>query len=134
MHSMRPVRHLPAAFRPPAKLPLTVGKVHFIRAVSQERQIMVLNQHWVVPSAKPDQGVWATLQFSVQGARLRIYDAAPDAQRRTCLAEYPFPLKEPVQPLRPEFYRQGRGPKPSWAVTTLGWIGRAVSQWVSTML
>ena len=95
---------------------------------------MVLNQHWVVPSAKPDQGVWATLQFSVQGARLRICDAAPDAQRRTCLAEYPFPLKEPVQPLRPEFHRLGRGSKPSWAVTTLVWIGRAVSQWVSTML
>jgi transposase InsO family protein len=134
MHSISPVRHLSAGFRPPAKWPLTVGKVHFIRAVSQERQIMLLNQQWEVSAAKPDQGVWATLQFSVQGARLRIYDAAPDAQHRTCLAEYPFPLKDPAQPLRPEFQRHGRGLKPSWAATTLGLIGRAVSQWVSTML
>lgn len=108
--------------------------MHFIRAVSKDRQIMILNQQWEVTAAKPDQGVWTTLQFSVQGAKLRIYDTAPDAQRRTCLAEYPFPLKEPVQPLRPEFHRHERGPKPSRAVATLGWIGRAVSQWISTML
>ncbi len=134
MHSISPARHLPAGYQPPAKLPLSVGKVHFIRAVSQERQIMILNQQWEVPAAKPDQGVWATLQFSVQGARLRIYDAAPDAQRRTRLAEYPFPLKEPVQPLRPEFQRQGKDSRLSWGAITLGWIGRAVGQWVSTML
>ena len=134
MHSINPVRHLPVGFRPPMKSQLTVGKVHFIRPVSKDRQIMALNQHWEVFAAKPDQGVWATLQFSVQGARLRIYDAAPDAQRRACLADYPFPLKEPVQPLSQEFQRHAMGPKRSWAATTLGLIGRAVSQWVSTML
>jgi transposase InsO family protein len=134
MHSINPVLRLPADFRPPAKLPLTAGKVHFIRAVSKDRQIMILNQHWEISAAKPEQGVWATLQFSVQGARLRIYDAAPDAQRRTCLADYPFSLKEPVQPLRQELQRHGKGPKRSWAITTMAWIGKAVSQWVSTML
>jgi len=134
MHLMRPVRHLPAGLKLPAKLPLTVGNVHFIRAVSKDRQIMVLNQYWQVPAAKFDQGVWATLQFSLRGARLRIYDAAPDAQRRSCLAEYPFPLKEPVLPLRQEFQRQTPGTKRSWTVTSLTWIGIAVSHWVSTML
>jgi transposase InsO family protein len=134
MHSISPVRHLPTSFRPPTKLQLTAGKVHFIRIVSKDHQIMVLNQQWDVSAAKPDQGVWATLQFSVQGARLRIYDAAPDAQWRTCLADYPFPLKEPVQPLLQEFQRHRRGPKLPWATTTLGLIGRAVSQWVSTLL
>jgi hypothetical protein len=134
MHSINPVLRLPADFRSPAKLPLTAGKVHFIRAVSKDRQIMILNQHWEISAAKPEQGVWATLQFSVQGARLRIYDAAPDAQRRTCLADYPFSLKEPVQPLRLELQRHGKGPKRSWAITTMAWIGKAVSQRVSTML
>jgi hypothetical protein len=134
LHSCHPGRHLPAPLQLPAKLPLTAGNVHFIRVVSKDHQIMVLNQQWEVSAAKPDQGVWATLQFSVQGARLRIYDAAPDAQRRTCLAEYPFPLKEPVQPLRPEFQRRGKDPRTAWVASTLGLIGRAVSQWVSTML
>jgi hypothetical protein len=134
MHTRRPAQQLPVGFQPPAKLPLTVGKVHFIRAVDKDRQIMVLNQQWKASVAKPGQGVWATLQFSVQGARLRIYDAAPDAQRRTCLADYPFPLKEAVLPLRQEFQRHRLGPRRSRAATTLSRIGRAVSQWVSTML
>jgi transposase len=134
MHSISPIRRLPAGFRAPTESLITVGKVHFIRAVSQDRQIMILNQHWEVPAAKPDQGVWATLHFSSQGAKLQIYDAAPDAQRRTCLAAYPFPLKEPVQPLRPEFQRHRLGPKRSWAATALSLIGRAVNLWISTML
>jgi len=134
MHSIRPVHHLPAGLRLPAKLPLTAGKVHFIRAVSKDRQIMILNQLWEVSAAEPDQGVWATLQFSVRGARLHIYDAAPDAQRRTCLADYPFPLKEPVIPLMQEFQRHRPGPKRHRVVTSLNWIGKAFSHWVSTML
>ena len=133
MHSVPPGQPLPAGFRLPAKLTLTVGKVHFIRSVSQDRQIMVLNQLWSLPQVKPNQGVWATLQFSIRGARLRIYNAAPDAQRRTCLADYPFLLKEPVLPLRQEFQRRWPDPKRSWAATSLSWIGKAVSQWVSTM-
>ena len=42
MHSSRPVRYLPAGLQLPAKLPLTYWEVHFIRAVSKDRQIMVL--------------------------------------------------------------------------------------------
>ena len=134
MHAIDPICDLPARFRSTAKLPLTVGKVHFIRVVSQDRQVMVLNQNWDVPLAKPDQGVWATLQFTPQGARLRIYDTAPDAQRRSCLAEHPFPLKEPVYPLGQQFQRPKYAPKPSWAAYAVGKIGRSVSQWISTML
>ena len=134
MHAIDPICDLPARFRPTAKLPLTVGKVHFIRVVSQDRQVMVLNQNWDVPLAKPDQGVWATLQFTPQGARLRIYDTAPDAQRRSCLAEHPFPLKEPVYPLGQQFQRPKYAPKPSRAAYAVGKIGRSVSQWISTML
>jgi len=134
MHSFGPICSLPANFKPPAKLPLTVGKVHFIRLVSQNRQVMILNKIWDVPLAKPDQGVWATLQFTLQGAKLRIYDTAPDAQRITCLAEHPFPLKEPVYPLGQQFQRPKHAPKRSWATYTAGMIRRTVSQWISTML
>jgi transposase len=89
---------------PAQKLPLTAGKVHFIRRVSPERTVSILYQDWTVPKAEPGQGVWATLEFSVRrGARLRIYNTAPDAPKRTCLAEHSFPLREPVLPLREEF-------------------------------
>ena len=134
VHALASTRNLPASFRPPAKLPLTVGKVHFIRLVNQDRQVMILNQNWDVPLAKPDQGVWATLQFTPQGARLRIYDAAPDAQRRTCLGEHPFALKEPVYPLGQLFQRPSHTLNRSWVTATVGRIGNAVSQWISPML
>jgi len=96
---------LPAEIHPSARLPLTAGQVHFIRRVDQDNQVMILNLPWEVPAANPDQGVWATLQFTQQGASLRIYDQAPDAKSRTCLAEHVFPLKEEVVPLSPEFDR-----------------------------
>lgn len=134
MHSLGPIRNLPANFKLPAKLPLTAGKVHFIRLVSQDRQVMILNQNWDVPLAKPNQGVWTTLQFTSQGARLRIYDAAPDAQRRTCLGEHSFALKELIHPLGQQFQRPKSAPKYSWAASTVGRIGRTVGQWISTML
>lgn len=81
------------------RLPLTAGQVHFIRRVDQNHQVMILNLDWDVPTAKPDQGVWATLEFTSQGAALRIYHAAPDVKQRTCLAEHAFPLKEDVVPM-----------------------------------
>jgi hypothetical protein len=84
---------------------LTVGQVHFIRRVSQEGKVRILNLDWEVPSAQPDDGVWATLEFTRQGATLRIFDAAPDAMERTCLAEYNFPLKEEVKPSAGMFQR-----------------------------
>jgi transposase InsO family protein len=88
---------------PEGRLPLTEGRVHFMRRVSEERTISVLNLTWAVPEAEPDTGVWATLEFLTSGATLTVYDQAPDVQERRCLAKYAFPIKEQVRPLRDEF-------------------------------
>jgi len=85
---------------PKGKVPLTEGRVHFMRRVSVAQTITLLNLTWSVPNVQSDQGVWATLSFHVSGATLRIYDQAPDAHQRRCLVEYPFELQEPVQPLQ----------------------------------
>jgi hypothetical protein len=99
VHLQLPPNRLPADFtRPKGKLPLTEGQIHFMRRVSPTGTVSVLNLEWAVPTPKPDQGVWVTIEFTLAGARLSIYDTAPDADDRTCLATYPFPLKEPVQP------------------------------------
>jgi len=105
LHFEQPVHPWPTEGSLPQPLPLTAGQLHFMRRVDQAHQITLLNLTWTVPQARPDQGVWATLTLSSQRAKLRVYDTAPDAARRTCLAEHPFPLTEPVQPLRPEFQR-----------------------------
>jgi hypothetical protein len=105
LHFEKLGQRLPADFQLPKHLPLTAGQVHFMRLVNRERKISLLNLDWDVSKAQPGQGVWATLELSSRGAKLRVYDAAPDAAQRTCLAEHPFPLKEPVQPLPEEFQK-----------------------------
>lgn len=138
VHWAIPALRLPHAWALPGqKLPLTAGQVHFIRRVSPKRTVSILCQDWPVAKAEPDQGVWATLELSVrQGARLRIYDAAPDAPKRACLAEHPFPLSEPVCPLRGEFQRPVEIETSWWSLAASFFrstVKSRVSEWVSTM-
>jgi len=130
-------RRLPSTFTLPKALPLTAGKVHFIRLVNKDKHISILNMNWEVPTAQPYQGVWATLEFTTWGATLRVYDAAPDAPKRTCLAIYPFPLKENVQPPRQEHRESPTAPK--WLTRLLAAAMRFLVQsrlpgWLSMML
>lgn len=101
IHATIPSRCLPVDFQLPLTLPITAGQVHFIRRVTQDHTVSVLNLNWDVSAAEPDQGVWVTLTTTTDGATLHIYDAAPDATQRICLAEHPFSLKEPVQLFSP---------------------------------
>jgi transposase len=103
IHFAPPMRRLPANFKNPAHLPITEGKVHFMRAVEKDGNIPLANLKWYAGLVQPGQGVWATLHIQLNGAKVCIYDAAPDALKRRCLAVHPFPLKEPVVALMPEF-------------------------------
>jgi transposase InsO family protein len=80
------------------KRPLCAGQVHFIRKVLVDNTISVLNVNWSVPDAKSDQGVWATLAITTSGAKLIIFDEAPDVPTRKRLAIHHFKLSEPVLP------------------------------------
>lgn len=103
VHEATPPQRLPASFTVPTKrLPLYEGRVHFIRRVQADGTISILNVNWAVPNPDPLKGVWATLELTLHGATLAIYDAAPDAAARTCLATYPFPLSEKVIPHEPQ--------------------------------
>jgi transposase InsO family protein len=97
IHQQTPPRYLAADFADTQqKLSLVPGRVHFLRQVSAARTVKILNHDWEVPAAELEQGVWATLEITSQGATLTIYNAAPDQQQRTCLARHTFPLTEPV--------------------------------------
>ena len=80
------------------KRELYEGKVHFIRKVFDDSTISVLNVAWIVPKAKPDKGVWATLSIKKTGTQLHIFDAAPDVESRKLLASHPFEISEPILP------------------------------------
>ena len=106
IHHTTPVRKLPSDFSLPNPLPITAGQVHFLRAVDEKRNVLILNKVWSAGLGLPDQGVWATLSLKPGGSMLRIYDAAPDAPKCRCLAEHPFPLNEPVVPIQPLFLQR----------------------------
>ncbi len=61
IHLRHSFHKLPAGFRLPAKLPITEGQVHFMRAIDMEHNTLILNKRWTVSLAQPDQGIWATL-------------------------------------------------------------------------
>ena len=97
LHHLSPTQIVANDFKTAAaKLPLREGRIHFIRRVSNEGLVRVLNVDWVVPEFDPCQGVWVTIEFQVTGATLSIFDQAPDVQERQCLIAYPFSLDEPV--------------------------------------
>jgi len=135
LHTATPYRLLPFDFQRPDPLPLTTGQVHFMRLVQPTQQITVLNLAWAVPHAQPGQGVWATLGLTPQAAVLRVFDAAPDATKRFCLVEHPFPLKEPVLPLQACFQKP-IPVDPSWFSLGTALFSTALklsfSPWVST--
>lgn len=106
VHARSLIRRLPPTFTLPKKLPLTAGRVHFMRQVSHEKTVSLLNLTWAVPLAEPGQGVWVTIEFCPGKATLRVYEQPPDALERRCLAKHPFPINEEVQPLRAEFQTQ----------------------------
>ena len=69
-------------------------------------------------------------------ATLRIYDDAPDAAQQRCLAEHPFPLKEPARPWQAQF-RPLHPPSFSvfGSVHTISRTARnQIATWLSTML
>lgn len=103
IHFASPMRRLPVNFKIPTHLPITEGKVHFMRAVEKDGNIPLANLKWYAGLTQPGQAVWATLHIRLNGAKVSIYDTAPDALKRRCLAVHPFPLKQPVVPLKPEF-------------------------------
>jgi hypothetical protein len=98
LHESIPIRPLPDDFTLPKKLPLTRGQIHFLRAVDQQQRIQVLNIHWEVPLAQPQQGVWVTINIASPKATLFIFDDAPEVSSRKMLTQYPFPVTEKVLP------------------------------------
>ena len=101
----RQIRALPQA------LPITEGRLHFLRLVSAEGTIVVLNETWHVHKRLAGQYVWATLWTHRQ--RLEIYQRRSLQAKARLLKTYRYAMPEPVVLLRPEFKRGHRRRKVS---------------------
>lgn len=89
-----------------AALPITEGRLHFVRQVAADGTIALLNETWHVTRRLAGKYVWATIITHEQ--RLRIYyKAAQDAPVRL-LKEFKYEIPEPVRPLTARFRRTSR--------------------------
>jgi putative transposase len=87
----------------PSELPLTAGRVHFLRLVSAQGQITLLNETWSVGKRLADQYVWATINTARR--RLMIYHRRSDRAPVRLVRVFRYALHEQVVPLAPQFHR-----------------------------
>jgi transposase InsO family protein len=90
----------------PKTLPITEGRLHFLRLVSAEGAIVILNETWHVHKRLAGQYVWITLWTHQQ--RLDIYYRRSLHVKARLLKTYYYAMPESVLPLRPEFKHRRR--------------------------
>jgi hypothetical protein len=87
------------------RLPITVGKVHFIRFVSSAGTFSLLNESWQL-----DQKLWAgtTIRATIdtQKQQLLVYHQPKASPTCTLIAQFDYPLGEEIVPLAAEFRRE----------------------------
>lgn len=87
----------------PQQLPLTSGRINFIRKVDAMGRVRVLNETWFVGRKWIGEYVWVGVDTAKQALTLwhKPEAQAPWQYIKTC----PYRLPEPVHPLLPEFRR-----------------------------
>lgn len=88
---------------PDGRLPITAGRIHFMRKVQTTGEIDLLNETWLVGGKWIGEYVRATINTAEQ---VLTFWHKPDAESDwQLLKTRQFRLKEPVQPLLPSFRR-----------------------------
>lgn len=90
----------------PTTLPLTEGRIHFIRHVDEQGDIELLHETWHVDKQLAGEYVWATLALHEQ--RLRIYHRRSDREPVCLRKEFRYLLDESVVRLQAQFNRLER--------------------------
>ena len=85
----------------PEMLPITAGRIHFLRRVEPDGTIRVLNDTWRVTRRLAGQYVWATIVTHEQ--RLRIYHKRTAHGPVRLIKEFRYELPEPVRPVPTRF-------------------------------
>lgn len=95
----------------PEELPITEGRVHFIRCVNLEGQISLLNETWHASKWLANKYVWATID--TRQRLLKIYHRRSEHDPVRLVKTYSYRLNEAVVPLQPAFKRPYRRRKMS---------------------
>jgi transposase InsO family protein len=97
---LRQVRQLPQ------ELPLTAGRLHFIRQVDPQGEINLLKEQWKVSKSLKNRYVWATLDLCQE--EIFFYHRRSLRTPPKLIKQGAFPLDEKVHRLLPEFRRRAR--------------------------
>lgn len=86
-------------FDPETELPITPGKIHFVRFVRENRQIEMLNESFTIDSRYAHEYVWATIDTAKKS--LSIYHQASADQKRVLIKKLNYKLREKIFPRIP---------------------------------
>lgn len=88
----------------PERLPITAGRVPFVRRVTPDGTINFLGESWKISKRLAHQYVWATVVTHKR--RLEVYHQRSEKSPRRLIKTFDYQIPEPVRRLRPEFNRQ----------------------------
>lgn len=95
----------------PDALPLTAGRVHFLRRVGEDGRITLLNETWAVGRRLRGQYVWATVLTHER--RLKVYHRRAASAPVRLVKVFRYQVHETVVPLCAAFKRRQRRRKVS---------------------
>lgn len=95
----------------PERLPITAGRIDFLRLVDTAGDIVVLNESWQVGRRWAGEYVWVVIWTAQH--RLQVYHRRSAETPVRMLKQWPYHFRQPVVPLRPEFRRHPRRRKMS---------------------
>lgn len=87
----------------PDTLPIIAGRIHFIRRVSANGTIEVLNEQWHISKRLAGEYVWATLW--THRKRLEVFHRRSEKVPMKRVKTFAYRINEPVEPLQPQFKR-----------------------------
>lgn len=90
--------------RLPPDLPLTAGRLHFIRRVTERGVINIRKEDWKVSRRLAGEYVWATLDLSRE--RLEIYHRRSERAKAQVVKTHSYPIEERVERVKPEYRRR----------------------------
>jgi transposase len=90
----------------PARLPLTEGRIHFVRRVDERGEIRILNERWKVSKRLAGEYIWATVDLKEQS--LKIHCRKSERAQAKLIKQYDYRVAEPVQRLLPNYRRLTR--------------------------
>jgi transposase len=85
------------------RIPLTVGRIHFLRFVDQKATFSILNEKWTLPVELANKTIRATVDTGKE--QLLVYHQTSPKEAPDLVRTWDYPVGEVVYPLDPAFIR-----------------------------